>query len=272
VLEPLDNLTFTLDFWGIEKQHTIGLFGEENHTILDLLRRLEHGAGNCSALQANDAVVRAAPNGDEIAAFTAAGICPAGIIQYIDDNYLNLDTRTIKGFDVGLYYDRETRWGRFNFRYLGSFLETYEQDVGGAAAELLAAQESGLLPASLSVRGFDDLIRRDGNAKARHSLSLAWRKGPVSATVSGYRIDDFYQASLTLDDGTQYVIPSMTTYNASVDYRFGLGGSDIRARLGINNFTNARAPLADDYYGYFADAHRDLGRNFYLDIRASFGN
>ena len=272
VLEPLDNLTFTLDFWGIEKQHTIGLFGEGNHTILDLLRRLEHGPDNCSALQANDAVVRDPnPNDDQIAAYTAAGICPGGFIRYIDDNYLNLDTRTIKGFDVGLYYEVRTRLGRFNFRYLGSFLQTYEQGIGGPAAELLAAQESGALPPDLVTQGFDDLISRDGNARARHSVSLAWRKGPVSATLSGFRIGDFYQEGLELVDGTRYVIPSMTTYNASMDYRFELANTRMRARLGVNNFTDARAPLADDYYGYFADAHRDLGRSFYLDLQASFG-
>jgi iron complex outermembrane receptor protein len=28
-----------------------------------------------------------------------------------------------------------------------------------------------------------------------------------------------------------------------------------------------RAPLADRYFGYNSDAHKDLGRNFYLDVR-----
>ena len=37
VVDPIENLTVTLDFWEIEKENTIGLFGEENHTALDLL-------------------------------------------------------------------------------------------------------------------------------------------------------------------------------------------------------------------------------------------
>jgi len=66
------------------------------------------------------------------------------------------------------------------------------------------------------------------------------------------------------------VIPSMTTFNASFDYRFDVWGSDSRFRLGINNFTNERAPLADKSFSYFADAHRDMGRYFYVDLRMGF--
>ncbi len=34
VVEPIENLTMTLDYWTIEKDDTIGLFGEENHVLL----------------------------------------------------------------------------------------------------------------------------------------------------------------------------------------------------------------------------------------------
>ena len=48
VFEPLDGLTLTADWWSIEKDDTIGLFGEENHMILDLYYRLQAGTTNCS--------------------------------------------------------------------------------------------------------------------------------------------------------------------------------------------------------------------------------
>ena len=50
-LNPLDNLTLTLDFWSIKKKDTIGLFGEENHTLLDLLDSVEQGVSNCVNFQ-----------------------------------------------------------------------------------------------------------------------------------------------------------------------------------------------------------------------------
>ena len=63
----------------------------------------------------------------------------------------------------------------------------------------------------------------------------------------------------------------MTTWNASVDYRFGTwGDTQTRVRLGINNLTNERAPLADMRFGYFSDVHRDLPMSYYLDVRLEF--
>ena len=63
----------------------------------------------------------------------------------------------------------------------------------------------------------------------------------------------------------------MTTWNLSLDYSFDVM-DDIgsRVRLGVNNFTDERAPLADDSFGYFADMHRDLGMNYYIDLRMEF--
>ncbi len=62
----------------------------------------------------------------------------------------------------------------------------------------------------------------------------------------------------------------MTTYNASADYFFDMWASESRVRFGVRNLTNERAPLADRYFGYFADAHNDMGRSYYLDLRLSF--
>ena len=45
-------------------------------------------------------------------------------------------------------------------------------------------------------------------------------------------------------------------YSADV-FTLPHGNIDFR----INNIQNKRAPTADRFYGYFADAHKDLGRN-----------
>ena len=268
VLEPFDSLTFTFDYWSIEKEDTIGLFGEENHTTLDLLQRLRHGPGNCAALAANPAVVRVAEiDPDAAAIYTAAGICPAGDIRFVSDRYANLDTRTLKGFDVGLLYRLESALGAFRLRYTASFLDTFEQEAGGSSAELVSAQESGELPASIPIKGFADLLQRNGNQKQKHNVTFSWHKGAFGAGLSGVKIGRIYQDSLTLDDGSRYWLGSMTTWNATFDYHWDMGERNLRIRLGVRNFTDERAPLADRYFGYFADAHQDYGRNFYLDLR-----
>jgi len=270
VFTPNEDFTLTFDYWSIEKENTIGLFGEENHTLLDLLFRLENGNSNCDSSQFNSAVTRTDPSVDEAAVYTAAGICPAGDIRFIDDQYANLDDRNLAGYDIGVYYDLDTTMGKFKFSYNGSFIEEFEQEAGGDAAILVQAQENGLIPASYPVAGFADLIGQDGNQEKRHSARVSWRKDAFGASLSGNKIGSFYQSSLTLEDGTRYIIPSMTTYNATFDYRFDVNDVDTRLRFGIRNLTNERAPLADRYFGFFADAHRDYGRSYYLDVRTKF--
>jgi outer membrane receptor protein involved in Fe transport len=270
VFTPNKDLTLTFDYWSIQKENTIGLFGEENHTLLDLFLRLENGNANCGSGQFNPAVTRVDPSTDEAAIYTAAGICPAGDIRFIDDQYANLDNRNLAGYDIGVYYDLDTTVGKFKFSYNGSFIEEFEQEAGGDAAILVQAQENGLIPASYPVAGFADLIGQDGNQEKRHSARVSWRKDAFGASLSGNKIGSFYQSSLTLEDGTRYIIPSMTTYNATFDYRLDINEVDTRVRIGIRNLTNERAPLADRYFGFFSDAHRDYGRSYYLDLRAKF--
>ena len=77
----------------------------------------------------------------------------------------------------------------------------------------------------------------------------------------------FEQTSLGKKDGVAYVVPSMTTMNLTMSYNFDLLGSDARIRFSVKNLEDERAPTADRYYGYYADAHQDYGRNYYLDFR-----
>jgi outer membrane receptor protein involved in Fe transport len=270
VWEPIENLMLTLDFWSIKKKDTIGLFGEENATLLDLLIRLEAGTSNCSSVVGNPAIGYGPVDPDDVPYYLAAGVCPIGQTEYIEDNYQNLDTRTVKGHDIGVYYALDTDWGDWDFTARGTFYDKYEQEAGGAAALLIQAGEAGILPPGFFPEGFSDLIRQDGNQANKYNFSFGWRKNAWGANVSAFYLSSFIQTSLTLSNGTKYVIPSMTTWNANVDYRFDLWKSDTRVRFGINNFTNERAPLADRSFGYFADAHRDMGRYFYIDLRMGF--
>ena len=264
VLTPLENLSMTIDFWRIEKKDTIGLFGEENHLMLDLLIALESN-GACGV--GNPAVGRLDPDEDEILIYESVGLCPVGRADYVEDNYANLDTRIVEGFDFGVYYDLPTDIGDWAFTWQGSVYTRYDQEPGNAAQLLLDAQNAGTLPPNYPVRGFDDLLRRDGNQEQKMNARVNWRYQDWGASLAWFYLSDFYQSSLTLDDGTQWVVPSHSTWNASLDYRFDVFKSDTRVRFGIRNLTNERAPLADRYFGYFSDAHSDLGRSYYLDVR-----
>ncbi|MFN3237646.1 MAG: TonB-dependent receptor domain-containing protein [Pseudomonadales bacterium] len=265
VIEPTDNFTLTIDVWEIEKEDTIGLFGEQNHIALETLNLIQNGLNNCATFVGNPAVVRDPTSIDPAnqALFDAAGICYQGEVARVDDRYQNLDTRTIKGHDIGIYWDYETRWGRFDVRYVGAFLDEYEQEAGGAAATLVAAKANGTLPASVPVVGFASLRGEDGNPKRKDTVRVDWTKGDWRVSATSLYYDDFTQ---NLSDGRAFKIDSMTTYNMNVTYNFEMFEMASRVKFGVNNLTNERAPLADDSFGYFADQHRDLGRYYYLDF------
>ena len=273
VLTPVDGLTITADYWTIEKKNTIGLFGRNNHTVYDMMLRWANGTNNCGSFVGNPAVVREAPDSGDVedGYFAVAGVCPFGVIKYVGDNYLNLATRTIEGYDIGIYYDVDTDFGDFAVRYIGSFIDKFEQVPGGEFAALAAQQAAGQIPADIPIDGFGDLLGQNGNYDEKHRLRVTWSKGSWGASLTGLRKGDFYQSSLTRSDGTRFVIPSMTVFDVTVDYKFSIRGSgnSARIRFAVKNAADERAPTADRYYGYFADAHTDLGRNFYLDFRVS---
>jgi iron complex outermembrane receptor protein len=268
VLEPLDNLVITLDFWEIEKTDTIGLFGETNHSLLDALLHIENGLNNCGSFVGNPATGYLDTDPTEVEYYTYAGICPVGQFEYVNDQYANLDTRIVRGHDIGIFYGFDTDFGDWDLSIRGTFYDKYVQEAGPLTLALIEASESGVFPDGFPApQGFADLIRQDGNPESKYNASLSWRKGDWAARASAYYLSDFIDTGLGTREGQQWVVPSMTTYNASVDYWFAPFETDTRVRFGINNLTDERAPLADSYFGYFSDAHRDLGRYWYIDFR-----
>ena len=271
VWQPIDDLTLTLDFWAIEKKDTIGLFGETNHSLLDTLLHIANGTANCDSFVGNAVMGYTDPADSDLEYYEFAGVCPVGQWEFVNDSYANLDTRIVEGHDIGIFYSTERKSGSWDLTIRGTFYDKYVQEAGSTSQSLIDAAASGAFPAGFpSPSGFGDLIRQNGNQETKYNASLSWRKGDFGARVSGYHLSDFVQTSLGIREGQEWVIPSMTTYNASFDYYFDALDKDTRLRLGINNFTDERAPLADRFFGYFADAHRDLGRYWYLDARIRF--
>jgi outer membrane receptor protein involved in Fe transport len=273
VWDATDELTFTLDYWTIEKEDSIGLFGENNHSVYDLLLRLRAGTADCTQTF-NPAVGRDPIDPDDTPYYLAAGVCPGGDIDFVDDTYTNLDTRTIEGYDVGIYYDTETSIGDFNFKFVGTFYDKYTQlGTTGVAKETQDALDSGELPESIALRGYGDLLQREGNMEEKFNASVRWSMDNWAAYVSMLRLGKFYDADRAISVDGQTVnwwLPSMTTYNANIDYGFEAYGTDTNVRVGINNITDERAPLCDCRFGYWSDAHRDTGRYYYLDLRLGF--
>ena len=266
VLTPIDNLIITWDTWSIEKEGTIGLFGRENQTVNDMLLRFANGTNNCDTFAGDPLVVREAADEGDAAAFAAAGVCPFGALKFVQNDYTNMATRNLEGTDIGVYYSLESAIGDFDFRYVGSFLDEFDQKASGEFARLQAAKDAGQIPESIPLKGFGDLLNKDGIYDEKHTMRLTWNKGPYRVSLSELKKGSFVQTSLGTKDGVPYVIPSMKTLNLTLGYEWEPNGRKARVRLAVKNLEDERAPTADRYYGYYADAHQDYGRNYYIDF------
>jgi len=269
VLTPIDSLTLTADYWTIEKDDTIGLFGEENHILVDLVTRLAAGTSDCANVQGNPVVLRGAVTDDpaEVQGFLDAGLCPIGDVTAIQDTYANLDTRTLEGYDIGVYWDMDTDFGRFSFKWNGSYIEKFEQEPGGLTSivqEAKASDSTIVYP----IAGIGDLLNFNGNQDFRSTASLRFSRDVWNVALSSNTVGDYFQM---LSNGDRFEVPSFTRYNFTVDYAFEVSGVDSRIRLGVNNFTDERAPLYDRSFGFDDDSHSDWGVYYYVDLMLRFG-
>ena len=293
VLTPTDALTITVDTWSIEKENTIGLFGRVNQSVLDLLLRIEQGIGGATTVAdmlafcdgknvLNSQFGKYAINGSVVfrdkdpssatdEQFLNAGICPAGQQDVIYEPYRNLATRTVKGTDFSVYYNFETSLGEFGITFQSSITDEFEQEPSAEFARINAAVQSGVLPAYTTISGYGDLLGVETTGTdQKDTLKVNFKRGDWGATLSALRLGELLDQGVKTSDGLVWKIPTMTTANLSVYKNFTLNGNDARVRFMVKNIADERAPLADGFFGFYSDIHRDEGRHFYLDLRMDF--
>ncbi|WP_187775733.1 TonB-dependent receptor [Luteimonas suaedae] len=236
VLNPTDSLALTLDWWRIRQDGIIGVFEAQDHLNLDAVRRLEEGG-------VNPALTRDAD----------------GQPVRIANQFLNLDSRTVEGVDIGaLYALRDTRLGDFRFTLDIAVLDRFDQTPSPESASLLAAG----LPASAG----GSLIRQNENPRVRGSGSIAWRNGAWEANAYAG-----YVGSVVDTSALNYPVDDWLTVNSSLKYAFDSGplrGTSLR--IGVNNIADKDPPLADETFGYLTKLHNNRGRFWYLQVSKSF--
>ena len=268
VLEPTDSISLTYDVWSIESENTIGLFGEENHMLLDLYLRLQqNNLADCSSVVGNPAVVRQTPDNPET--FIAAGLCPFGLADRVEDNYANLNNRTIEGWDSGFYYDTETAFGTLSFKHQISQLTAKMQEYGPTLSMLDAAMAGGEIPLT-AIDGFGDILAVNGAPKRKTYTSLRLRRGDWAFGMNQNARSTVYEDRTLSSAGAMWAVVPFKTRNMYVDYYTETPNTDLRIRLGVNNWDDKRAPLASSRMGYFEDLDNNLRRNFYLDLRFTY--
>ena len=255
VLEPLDDLTITMDLWKIKQKDLVGILPGSSHLLYDSLLRSEGSS--------NKAVIRNTTTNE--------------VVQ-INNDYLNLGVRNIAGIDFSLIYDWETNFGDWEFTLNAAKLTKFEQEADAISAKLLAAQAAGnsAVPSDRTVAGAGDLIKQNGRPELRARASLNWRYNQWGAGISSKYVSEVIDTSTTAKvDGEIITLPvaSYTTVNLHADYRFEDDGwlKRSKIRFGVRNIGDKEPPLADELaHGYFGSLHSNRGRYFYINMSKKF--
>lgn len=255
ILEPMENLTFTVDIWDIEQENLVFLTPYATVTAYDYV--LQQQGSNYPA------VVRGAD----------------GYVSEVQNKYLNASDQNISGVDFGIVYDFETSIGDFEFTVNAAHLTKYDVAVDTISAEVLTAQQDlSTYPnlESVTVKGVGDQILQDGSPEWRAKSSLNWRYNQWGAGISYNYVSEFIDTSADVTiDGEKVFLPidSMSTIDTYASYRFEgesvLEGTYIR--LGVRNIGDEEPPMADNYWhGYSGDYHSNRGRYIYMNLSKSF--
>lgn len=255
--------TFTVDYWQVKQKGIVGVFGEGNALIADYLARLQGSS--------EPTVFRRAVTADDIALFAGTGIAPVGVVEYVDDQYRNLEPQTVRGIDFGMEVAlRDTGIGNFRFTANAAYLLKYFRDVPPDIQLLLDARAAGTINQDTNIPESADLIGDDGFPRWRGSTSLTWELGQF--TVGAFAS---YVGGVTDDDilvgGQNLPIDEYITANLYVQYEFEGGAIDgTRLRVGARNITNARPPMDSSSFGYMGSLHSPIPRYWYVNIRKDF--
>jgi len=256
IFEPLENLTFTVDYWKIEQENLVFLAPYETVLAHDYVLRQDGGAGNPNVVRDEELVA-----------------------SQVNNRYLNASSQELSGVDFGIVYDFDTSFGDFEFNVNAAYLTKYETSVDSLSAIVLEAQQDLVKYPNLEdvkVAGVGDLIKQDGNPELRAKSSLNWRLNGWGAGVSLNYVSEFIDTStdVTIDDEKVYLpIDSFTTVDMYGSYKVSndtmLDGSYIR--IGVRNIGDEKPPVADNYWhGYSGDYHSNRGRYLYMNLSKTF--
>lgn len=257
VLQPprVKNLVITADYWEIDQRGVIGIQGAQNQILLDLLLR-RSGSSNPN-------VVRLAP---------AAGQT-VGQLDFVQDNYFNLQPRTLRGIDLELSYRlRNTPLGTFNLQLAGAHLLEFQQEPSDIQAQLIAANAAGQFGPGINIFGANSLLRQNGNPRWRATANLTWRSGPARAGVLVNYVSSVEDTGPTPVNGELFQVPSWTTVNAYVEYSVPDGGAlgGTRFRVGARNIFDREPPLYSSNFGFLGSLHNAIGRFVYFELSKKF--
>lgn len=241
-------LTLTADYWDLEQTDLVGLISAREQMDLDAVLREQGGAGNPNVIR--DPLTSRA-------------------VQ-VQNQFLNLAGRQIKGVDIGVVLDVPTdSIGDFRFKLDVATLTKFDQ-TATPVAEVISA-------AGLPAGSGGTLMKRNDNPYTRSALRILWNSpqgnwgGSLFARYVGSVVDT--STSATVDGETAFLpVDEYTQVNVSGNYTFLNGGAlnNTTVRVGINNLFDEEPPLADETFGFADNLHSNRQRYVFVQLSKSF--
>lgn len=256
VLQPIPNLTITVDYWALNEMGVIGLQGAQNQILFDYLERLSG--------RTNPNVVRAAPVGTQV----------VGDLQFVKDDYFNLGPRKLRGLDFAVSFETgKTPIGTFSFDFAASKLIKWEQTASDLQATLIAANAAGTLGTGITITQAGDQVRQNGNPEWRFNGSMTWKSGPFRAGAEVTYVGSVFDTGTAVINGSFYEVPSFTTVGAYIQYRAPKDAgvfAGTRFKVGARNLFDTPPPLTSSNYGFNGALANPTGRFVYFELSKEF--
>jgi iron complex outermembrane receptor protein len=232
VLEPVRNLTVSVDYWRIEMKDMIANLPEQVYFL--------------NPTKYASLFVR---NAD-------------GSLAFINNTVMNLGGQRTAGFDVTADYALpKTGFGDFGVRLDGTYLTQFDNQLEKGGEWIpnvgrFGAASNGTT-SSLPIITF----------RWKHTLQLRWANGPWSAQLTQNYNTGYHDQNLVAE---QYWrdIDSYTAWNFSGTYR---GFKHLTLVAGVTNLTDARPPVTNHNgysFSYLSSAASPIGRAY--KVRATY--
>jgi outer membrane receptor protein involved in Fe transport len=166
---------------------------------------------------------------------------------------VNLNSTSVRGFDVVSRYNFDTQVGNWDLMLNVAKLEEFKE-------------ESTLADGSSNVNDLTGrAVLRAAYPEWRSSMNLQWRKDQWYANYSWRHIG----SSKETFQGADRAIGSVFYHNAAVAYDFSNG---FTARLGMNNITDKQPPVSrvNININFDINTYNPIGRFTYMQLVYNF--
>jgi iron complex outermembrane receptor protein len=269
VIEPqmIRGLSMTVDFWRISMDQLIGNYGTQ------LILNKCYGSGGV-------------PQDTSFCSNVVRDPATKALVRVTDAN-VNIGQLLTSGVDFAAQYGLPTDYGRFTFRFLGTYLIRYDytDPVGNYIRGAGNYDGQGSVTASGSTN-FNPKVKLNmgvgyglagfGANVVAHFIGPLTECAPEGGFVSGANTGPgfCYQHSADPATGIQYPqhnVSSQWTFDALLQYSFKsmIGGTTVA--FGVRNLTDQHPPVLYDSFLTYADPGYDfVGRYFYGRLEHKF--